>query len=153
MAIEATTSATSTSTIPANPAGYTVRKPKQVLESDDFMKLLSVQMANQDPMKPMEDTAFISQMASFSSLSQMNQLTKDFSQLRTDQSKTTANSYIGKTVTVTSEKAESGYVTGEVTGVDLSDSEPLLCIGGNTYPLSSVKYVATASAAGSGTSG
>lgn len=117
------------------------------------MKLLSVQMANQDPLKPMEDTAFISQMSSFSSLAQMNQLTKDFAQLRSDQSRSTANTYIGKTVTVASDKSESGFLSGEVTGIDYTDTEPMLCIDGGFYPLSSVTYVERSSSGASTTGG
>ena len=138
------TSATSTPSatgtdIAANPAGYNVAQPKKILGSDDFMKLLSVQMANQDPLKPQDDTAFISQMASFSSLSQMNQLTKDFSLLRNDQSRNTATSYLGMQVTVLDGNQQP--VTGQVTGVDTSTDTPQLQINGTYYPLTSVTRV------------
>lgn len=134
-----TVSPTSPSTeIDANSAGYTARSPKQVLGSDDFMKLLSTQMANQDPMKPMEDTAFVSQMASFSSLAQMNQLTKDFAQLRASQTVSTATSYIGREVTVNPTGNAADEVTGMVGSVDTSGDEPLLMINGTPYSLSAV---------------
>jgi len=41
------------------------------LGKDEFLKLMIVQMQNQDPLEPQADTAFIAQMAQFSSLEQM----------------------------------------------------------------------------------
>ena len=35
---------------------------------EDFLRLLTAQIANQDPMEPMKDTEFIAQMASISSV-------------------------------------------------------------------------------------
>ncbi len=46
------------------------------LGMQDFLNLLVAQMTNQDAMNPMENTEFISQMAQFSSLQAMSDLTK-----------------------------------------------------------------------------
>ncbi len=152
MTVDATTSSTAaTSTMAANPAGYTARVTKKVLDSDDFMKLLSAQMANQDPLKPMEDTAFIAQMTSFSSLAQMNQLTKDFTIMRSNQAVTAANAFIGRNVTVNVKADGSETATGTVTGVDITGDEPKLHVNGTTYPLSSVVRIETGIVAAPGT--
>lgn len=51
-------------------------KKKTNLDQGDFLKLLTTQLKNQDPLKPIENEAFVAQMAQFSSLSgitEMNQ--------------------------------------------------------------------------------
>jgi len=54
------------------------------LDRNSFLKLLIAQLQNQDPMKPMEDKEFISQLAQFSSLEQMQNLSQDFSKFSGD---------------------------------------------------------------------
>ncbi|TYR82723.1 flagellar hook assembly protein FlgD [Priestia megaterium] len=47
-----------------------------ILGKDDFLRILITQLQNQDPMNPMEDKDFIAQMAQFSTLEQMTNMSK-----------------------------------------------------------------------------
>jgi flagellar basal-body rod modification protein FlgD len=49
------------------------------LGKDDFLKLLTAQLAHQDPLNPMDNTAFVAQLAQFSSLEQMQNVNTNLS--------------------------------------------------------------------------
>lgn len=117
------------------------------LDVNDFLKLLTVQFTSQDPMKPMDDTQFISQMASFTSLEQMQTLNKDFSEFSKTQGITTANSYLGKKVSVTDSTSATGTSSGIVTGISVDATNgPMLTIDGRNYELAKVQSVTLAQA-------
>lgn len=52
----------------------TLSANKSVLGKDDFLKLMIQQLKNQDPLNPMDGTAYASQLAEFSSLEQLTNL-------------------------------------------------------------------------------
>ena len=52
------------------------------LGKDQFMKILVAQLRFQDPLRPMDDREFISQMAQFSALEQMQNLNREFSNVK-----------------------------------------------------------------------
>lgn len=119
--------------------GSSSRTPQKTLGQQDFLKLLATQFQMQDPMKPMEDTAFIAQMAQFTALEQTGAMTTQLAALRADQLQATANSYLGHRVTV--EGADGAPVTGTVSAIDRTGSTPLLVVGGESYSLSAVLRV------------
>lgn len=123
---------------------------KAALGQDDFLKLLAVQFQQQDPMKPMEDTAFIAQMAQFTSLDQTKTLVQQMTQLSSSQDISTANTFIGRQVTL--DNGDGLPVTGQVSGVDITDGTPRLIIGDKTYPISSVLLVEPGTATATPTS-
>jgi len=125
----------------------------KTLGSADFMKLLAVQFQSQDPLKPMDDTAFIAQMAQFTSLQQSQTLTTEMTKLSTSQELVAANSYIGRQVTV--DDGKGGLTTGIVSGVEVDSTGPKIMVGANPYAISAVHSVQpaplpTSPAAGAG---
>lgn len=107
---------TTTTTASANPT----TKNTSNLGKDEFLKLLITQMRYQDPMNPMEDKEFISQMAQFSSLEQMQNLNASMAT-------TQAAAMIGKTITWDDEKGD--LQTGKVTSVKVVSGQPKVMIG------------------------
>ncbi len=113
-----------------NPEEATRSTGKQMLDVNDFLKLITVQLTSQDPMKPMEDTQFISQMANFTSLEQMRTLSQNFAAFSSEQRISSAQNYLGKVVTVST---DAGDVTGAVSAVALVDGKPQLRIGAGSF--------------------
>jgi flagellar basal-body rod modification protein FlgD len=73
------------------------------LGKEDFLKLLTTQLRAQNPLKPMDSTAFTAQLAQFSSLEQLtniNSQLKNMASSQTSLQNTTAVSLIGKRVKV-----------------------------------------------------
>lgn len=101
------------------------RVGKQALGQDEFFKLLTTQLASQDPLEPMEDTAFIAQMASFSELEMTSNLTKSFDNFNSSQAFASAHGYIGKTVSLASGES------GEVTSVERQNGQTLVFLNGS----------------------
>lgn len=104
------------------------------------MKLLAVQFQTQDPMKPMDDTAFIAQMAQFTSLSQTQTMTSEMVKLNASQQLAAANSFLGKQVVV--DDGKGGTNAGTVSGVQVDPTAgPQIIIGSEAYSLSAVLFV------------
>jgi len=76
--------------------------PRNVIGKDDFMKLLMVQLQNQDPLKPMDHEQFSAQLAQFSSLEQLTNIGKGIDKLHGgmgEEQKLQALGMIGRKVT------------------------------------------------------
>jgi flagellar basal-body rod modification protein FlgD len=70
---------------------------------DAFMKLLLAQISHQNPLKPMDDTAFVAQLAQFSALEQTIGINKRLDDLATQQrgtANTQLGALVGKNITV-----------------------------------------------------
>ena len=78
------------------------REVKNTLDKDDFLKLLLTQLQNQDPTSPMDNTEFIAQMATFSSLEQMTNMNTTLESFLKSQNQNlliTYSQFVGQEVT------------------------------------------------------
>lgn len=57
------------------------RAPTNKLGQQEFLKLMTTQLRNQDPLKPLESSEFLGQIAQFSTVSGIQDLQASFSQL------------------------------------------------------------------------
>jgi flagellar basal-body rod modification protein FlgD len=58
-------------------------KKKQQLGQEEFLKLMTTQLQNQDPTKPMDNAQFLGQIAQFSTVSGIQQMQESFSAMAT----------------------------------------------------------------------
>ena len=70
------------------------------LDRNDFLEILMTQLTHQDPTEPMQDKEFVAQMAQFSTLEQMTNMSSEFSRLASALSSNQALSLLGRTVDV-----------------------------------------------------
>ena len=89
---------------------------------DQFLKLFVAQLQHQDPMNPMQDSDFMGQMASFSTLEQVSNLASE------NANAANAIGLLGRTVTYTDK--DGADHTGAVEKVSTKDGKPSLTVGG-----------------------
>jgi len=115
-------------------------KNVKILGKDDFLKLLVTQLRYQDPTSPVDDKEFIAQLAQFSSLEQMQNLSQTLQLMMESQQHLTAlaqaTAMIGKTVEIFSNEGESLF--GRVTGVQFKNGWPELVVNGKLYDFTEI---------------
>ncbi len=112
----------------ANPTiGGISTRANDELGKNDFLKLLLAQLRNQDPLKPMEDREFITQMAQLNSLEQLQALNERIGELIGTDLIGRASELIGKRVEAID--LTGSPISGVVDSVRFKDGMPWLRIG------------------------
>ncbi len=110
---------------------------QNALGQDDFLKILITQLSYQDPTAPMEDKEFIAQMAQFSSLEQMTNMSSEFKKLSGTLNLNSAIGMIGKNVTITSGDSTINGLVEEVSGTE----NPQVLVNGRFYDFNDIQSV------------
>lgn len=121
------------------------------MDKNVFLRLLVTQLRTQDPLNPMEDKEFITQLAQFTTLEQMQSMNIGVQDLNAgiitmlqSQSAFSALTLIGKEVEAINPDPnadQSELIKGKVEGIEFIEGSPILKVDGHDIPLSHVKKV------------
>jgi len=96
------------------------KKNDQTLGIEEFLTLMTAQLKNQDPMKPLEGTEFISQLATFGTVSGVQEMKESMELLATSLRSTqtlNGSSMLGRDILVEADSfthTQGGTVSGEL---------------------------------------
>lgn len=112
-----------------------------VLGKDQFLKILITQLQNQDPMQPMEDKEFIAQMAQFSSVEQLMNISTQMTAM--SQSLGSVSGLIGKNITWNDAATELPK-SGNVESIVVSSGVQYAVVGSERIALTDIKQIQNA---------
>jgi len=120
--------------------------PGGSLGKNAFLQLLATQLEYQDPLQPTDNTQFVAQLAQFSSLEQMTnvstqegQVVSSVNQLTATSELTSAFDLLGNTVGL--QASDGSTVSGTVTAVQSTANGVTVTVNGTAYPLTDVQSV------------
>ena len=146
-----------------NTAAPTAQTATSQLGADAFLKLLTTQLKNQNPLNPVDQTQSIAQLAQFSSLQAMTELKTSFGAFQSNFSVMQSAGLIGKTVAAQSVDAQgnASTVMGTVKTISIVNGIPELTLADKNgkiltnadgtamqLPTSSILSIGAASTAG-----
>lgn len=114
---------------------------RQTLGQEDFLTLLVTQLRNQDPLNPLDNEAFVAQLAQFSTVSGITEMGATLGRLETlaaGEQRAAAPGWIGRDV------ATADGVQGRVASVSWAEGGAISLVleNGSTLPLSLVTSLA-----------
>lgn len=121
--------------------GAQPRGTEGFFSSESFLKILAVELQNQDPLEPMSNSDYIAQMASFSNLDYQSKIADGLSALALSSGLTQGAALIGKSVSYLSASAVDP-LSGVVERLTVSDGVVTLVVNGEEVALADVTEVA-----------
>ncbi|MCQ2523928.1 MAG: flagellar hook capping protein [Lachnospiraceae bacterium] len=125
------------STASANSLSSSRTKDGTSLDKDAFLQLLVAQMKYQDPLEPTENTEYISQLATFSELEEMQNMTSGMNLQR-------ASQLVGKEVVCKVDNSKTGnteFVNGMVDYVVYENGKAFVSINESLYSVDDIYEV------------
>jgi flagellar basal-body rod modification protein FlgD len=92
---------------------------------EDLLKIVLTQLTYQDPLEPMDNFEFVSQLAQFSQIQQTQQMSASLETLVTAQASSQAASLLGKEVDI---QTNTASLTGVVQAVTFTQDGPTVSI-------------------------
>ena len=120
-----------------NPSTSLSLSSSNLLGKETFLKLFVAELTNQNPMEPMDNKDFVTQMAQFSSLEQLNNLNLNLGSIFQMQMLYQAGQMIGYRVEGT-DPSTGELVQGVVKEVLWEENNIYLVIGKKSIPFSSI---------------
>lgn len=118
------------------------RMGSESMDKHAFLKLMTEQLRYQDPLKPMDNSQFLSQQAQFTQIEELQNLS---SALTSSNSLSQASSFIGKEVTVIDPDDDTRTITGTVSAAHTNSTGAAIEMGGIAYPLDLIQTVKSGS--------
>ena len=98
------------------------------LDFQSLLRIILTQLTYQDPLKPVDNTEFVSQLAQFSQLQQSQTLNDQITTLLAAQSASQATSLLGRTVDMKPATGSTTIVSGQVTAVSFASGQPQITV-------------------------
>ncbi len=139
MSIQPVSNATGTTATSSTNANTSVSLGMGGLTAGSFLKLLTVQLQNQDPTNPMDPTAMMSQLAQFTSLQQSQELNTQTTASQQQNMVMQGASLVGKNLNLQMQNGST--VSGTVQQVVWSNGAMAVQINGNQYPMTNIAAI------------
>lgn len=97
------------------------------LNFESLLKIILTQLTYQDPLKPMDNFQFVSQLAQFSQIQQGQVMTDKLQSLVTSQTTLQTTSLLGQQVDLPTNNADV-FISGTVKAIVFQNGDPLLTI-------------------------
>ncbi|MCI8649727.1 MAG: hypothetical protein HFG20_06390 [Anaerotruncus sp.] len=111
---------------------------KQLVTADDFLTLMVAQLRNQDFMNPVDDTQYVTQLAQFATMSQMQEMASNMKS-------NYALSLVGQNVTAAKFNVNGSLTkeTGIITKISLVEDSYEVTVNGQKFKLSEIMELNT----------
>ena len=124
----------------SDPGQYTAKRSKGELDKNAFLRLLTTQLENQDPLNPASEQEMVGTLAQFTALEQTGKLADSMEALTKTNQWSQGSTLLGRTVLGLNEAGET--VQGMVLGLGMVEDKMVLHLDNEkTMPLTGLTAV------------